>query len=95
MKETTITIETTSLLILRTGNSRVMWCPVCEAEVEMFELSTRETSALDQLPRDLHQSAAPDGAALICLNSLLVRVQNAKSADRGTPRLPNTEKEGI
>jgi hypothetical protein len=78
MKQTTITIETTSLLILRAGNSRTAWCPACGAEVEMMELSTREISALDQFPRDVHRSKAADGAALICLNSLLARVQTTK-----------------
>jgi hypothetical protein len=71
MKQTTITIETTSLLILRAGNSKIMWCPACGAEVEMLELSTREISALGKLSRDVHRSGAPDGGALICLNSLL------------------------
>jgi hypothetical protein len=61
----------------------------------MLELSTREMPALDQLPRDVHRSAAPDGAALICLNSLLARVQTTKPANGGPPRLPNTEKERI
>ena len=78
MKQTTINIETTSLLILRAGNSRVAWCPACGAEVEMLELSTREISALDQLPRDVHRSEAADGAALICLKSLLACVQTTK-----------------
>ena len=78
MKQTTISIETTSLLILRAGNSRAAWCPVCRAEVEMIEFPTREMPALDQLPRDVHRSAAADGAALICLNSLLACVQTTK-----------------
>jgi hypothetical protein len=95
MKQTTITIETTSLLILRAGNSKVMWCPACGAEVEMLELSTREISALGKLPRDVHRSDAPDGGALICLNSLLARVQTTKPANGGPPPLPNTEKEKI
>jgi hypothetical protein len=95
MKQTTITIETTSLLILRTGNSRTAWCPACGAEVQMLELSTREISTLDQLPRDVHRSDAPDGAALICLNSLLARVQTANASNGGPQRLPRTEKEGI
>jgi len=95
MKQTTITIETTSLLILRAGHSRVMWCPTCGAEVEMLELSTREISALGQLPRDVHRSDAPDGAALICLKSLLARMQTTNPTNGGPLRLPNTEKERI
>ena len=95
MKQTTITIETTSLLILRTGNSRTAWCPKCGAEVQMLEFSTGEISTLDQLPRDVHRSNAPDGAALICLNSLLARVQTENASNGGLQRLPKTEKEGI
>ena len=95
MKQTTITIETTSLLILRAGNSKVMWCPACGAEVEMLELSTREISALGKLPRDVHRSDAPDGGALICLKSLLALVQTTKPTNGGPLRLPNTEKERI
>jgi hypothetical protein len=78
MKQTTISIETTSLLILRARNSRAAWCQACGAEVEMLEISTREISALDQLPQDVHRSEAAGGAALICLNSLLARVQTTK-----------------
>lgn len=94
MKQTKITIETTSLLILRARNSRRLWCPKCGADVEMLELSTQEISALGQLPRDVHRSDAPDGAALICLKSLLAGVQT--EATDGSPlQLPNTEKERI
>jgi len=95
MKQTTITIETTSLLILRAGNSKIMWCPACGAEMEMLELSTGEISALGKLPREVHRSDAPGGGALICLNSLLARVQTTKPANGGPPPLPNTEKEKI
>lgn len=93
MKQTTITIETTSLLILRTGNRRTAWCPPCGAEVQMLELSTREISTLDQLPLDVHRSDAPHGAALICLNSLLAHVQTANASKGGPQGLPKTEKE--
>ena len=93
-KQTTITTETTSLLILRAGNSRRIWCPTCGAEVEMLELSTPEISGLGKL-RDVHRTEAQDGGALICLKSLLDRVQTTKPADGGSPPLPNTEKETI
>ena len=95
MKQTTITIETTSLLILQAGNSRLMWCPACGAEVEMLEISRRDISALAKLPREVHRSDAPTGGALICLNSLLAGVQTTKPANGGPPPLPNTEKEKI
>ena len=96
MKQTTISIETTSLLILRAGNSRTAWCPACGAEVEMLEISTRGISALGQLPREVHRSEAAGGAALICLNSLLLACRRPNQpANCGSPRLPNTEKEKI
>jgi hypothetical protein len=95
MKQTTITIETTSLLILRTGNSRTAWCPACGAAVEMLDLSSQEMSTLNQLPHDVHRSEASDGTALICLNSLLARVQTANASNGGPKWLPKTEKEGI
>jgi hypothetical protein len=100
-RQTTITIETSSLLILRDRNSRRAWCPQCGAETEMITLeetdltSNVDRSALEEWlnHRVLHRFEGPDGSALICLNSLLVRVQNANPAGRGIPRLPNTKKE--
>jgi hypothetical protein len=95
MKQTTITIETTSLLILRAGNSKTAWCPACGATVEMLDLSSQEMSTLNQLPLDVHRSEVSDGATLICLNSLIACVQTTKPDNRGIPRLPNTKKERI
>jgi hypothetical protein len=63
--------------------------------VETLELSTPEISALGKLPRDVHRSDAPDGRALICLKSLLARMQTTKPTNGGPLRLPNTEKERI
>jgi hypothetical protein len=37
-KQTTITIETDSLLILRCRSSRLAWCPLCAAEGEVIAL---------------------------------------------------------
>jgi hypothetical protein len=91
----TVTIETTSLLILRSGNLRTAWCPVCGAGAQMLEFPTREFSTIGQLPPDVHRSEASDGVALICLNSLLAREQMAKASNGGPHRLPKTEKEGI
>ena len=95
MKQTTITIETTSLLILRAGNSRTAWCPACGAAVEMLDLSLQEMSTLNLLPLGVHRSETSDGATLVCMNSLLACVQTTTPDDRGSPRLPNTEKEKI
>jgi len=95
-KQTTVTIETSSLLILRSRNTKGAWCPQCGCEVEAIDLSCDEVSALALWfnPRDVHRFEAPNGSALLCLNSLLARVQT-KSATRGFPRLPNSEKERI
>lgn len=97
VKQTTITIETSSLLILHSRKAKHAWCPVCCAEVEMIFLSNQEMSSLGQWIEsgELHRSEAADGATLICLNSLLTHVQTTKSANCGIPRLPNTQKERI
>jgi hypothetical protein len=85
-KQTKITIETDSLLILRGRNSRRAWCPLCAAEGEMIALenagviSNLDRHALEEWLNsgNLHRSQAADGSVLICLNSLLARVQNTK-----------------
>jgi hypothetical protein len=85
-KQTKITIETDSLLILRSRNSRREWCPLCAADGEMIALenagviSNLERPALEEWLNsgNLHRSQAADGSVLICLNSLLARVQNTK-----------------
>lgn len=96
-KQTSINIETSSLLILHSRNAKSAWCPVCRADVEMIFLSNQEMSALGQWIEfgEVHRSEAADGATLICLNSLLARVQTTKSGNRGVPRLLNTKKERI
>jgi hypothetical protein len=85
-KQTKITIETDSLLILRSQTSKRAWCPRCEAEGEMIALenagviSNLDRPALEEWLNsgNLHRSQAADGSVLICLNSLLARVQNTK-----------------
>ena len=86
-KQTKITIETDSLFILRGVNLKRAWCPRCAAEGEMIALeNTAAISILDkELLEDwlssgeLHRSEATDGSTLVCLNSLLARVQNTKT----------------
>ncbi len=100
-KQTTITIETKSLLILRSRSSTAAYCVVCESEVEMIALE--DTGAISNLDRaaleqwlnsgELHRTEAPDGSSLICLNSLLARVTNTKPANDGISQFPTTEKE--
>jgi len=87
-KRTKVTIETDSLLILRGGNSRHAWCPQCEAEREMIALenlgviSNLDRPALEEWLNsgEMHRVETADGSALICLNSLLARVQNTKAS---------------
>jgi hypothetical protein len=87
-KQTTITIQSDSLLILQGRTSRRAWCPLCAAEGEMIALE--DTGVISNLERgaledwlnsgELHRSQAADGSTLICLNSLLARVRNTKSS---------------
>jgi hypothetical protein len=87
-KQTTITVETDSLLILRGRNPTRAWCPRCAAEVEMIAMQeTGVISNLDQPELDewlnseeLHRLRAADGSTLTCLNSLLARVQITKNS---------------
>ena len=82
-KQTRITIETDSLLILQGRSSRRAWCSRCAAEVEMIALE--DTGVISNLERpeleewlnsgELHRLQAADGSSLTCLNSLLARVQ--------------------
>ena len=100
-KQTKITIETDSLVIVQGRNSRRSWCPKCSAQTDMIALektdliSNLDRSAVEEWLNSgkLHRSEAPDGSSLICLNSLLARVQNTTPASCDIPRLPNTEKE--
>lgn len=87
-KQTKITIETDSLLILRGRSSLRTWCHQCGDEVEVIpmegvgvvsNLSAPEVNAWIQSD-DLHRTHTPEGGALICLNSLLKRVQKSKTA---------------
>jgi hypothetical protein len=87
-KQTKITIETDSLLILRGRTAQRAWCQQCGGEVEMVSLDG--VGVISNLPppevqtwiesEDLHRSQAPDGGTLICLNSLLKRVQKSRTA---------------
>jgi hypothetical protein len=86
-KQTTITVETDSLLILRGRSSSYGWCPRCEAEVQTIALE--DTGATTSLGRpaleewlnseELHQLHAADGSAVTCVNSLLAHVQKTKT----------------
>ena len=82
-KETKITIETDSLLILRGRSSLRAWCPDCASKVEMIpldcvgvisNLGPPEVEAWIR-SEDLHHTQAADGAPMICMNSMLKRIQ--------------------
>lgn len=89
-KETTITLETNSLLILRGSGSLRAWCSRCAAKAEMISLrnlgvvSNLDRSAVEEWlnSKDLHRSEAPDGSPVVCLNSLLAHIGNNTPADR-------------
>lgn len=90
-KQTTITIETRSLLILRTRNSTEAWCPVCGARVEMLLLEhdsplTEQASALAQWcdTEQIHCVEGTNGSSLLCLGSLLARARNPKPTEKET-----------
>lgn len=83
-KQTTITVETSSLLILQGRVSRRAWCPQCAAAGDM--IAVENTGAISNLdPRalerwltsgQLHRTNARDGSSVVCLNSLLACLQN-------------------
>jgi len=87
-KQTKITIETDSLLVLRGRSSLRAWCPQCEGDVEMIPVEG--VGVISNLPsaevqtwlesEAIHRSQASDGTALICLNSLLKRGQKTRTA---------------
>lgn len=85
-KQTRITIETDSLLILRSRNSKRAWCPLCGAEAEMVSsesigvITNLDCSELEEWLNSgvLHRSQCANGSAQICLNSLLARVLKTK-----------------
>jgi hypothetical protein len=86
-RQTTITIETTSLLVLRLRSSQQAWCPECDREQEMPTLGNGSVpepalAALHELISrgEVHRARAPDGALLICLRSLLELAGGIKTA---------------
>jgi hypothetical protein len=101
-KQTKITIETDSLLILRGRSSVRAWCPGCAAQVEMIALedmgviSNLERPELEEWLNsgELHRLQATDGSALTCLNSLLARVQRT-TMQPGDPAATKQTKESI
>jgi len=83
-KRTTITIETSSLLILHSRSTVRSWCAKCAAEEQMIALDKTGERALEQWLNsgELHRSQTDGGSWFICLNSLLACVQNTKKEKR-------------
>jgi hypothetical protein len=87
-KQTRITIETDSLLVLKGRTSQRAWCPQCQAESDVIPLEGLGVISNLAVPEveawmdseELHRSQSADGSALICLNSLLKRVHRTKHA---------------
>lgn len=87
-KQTKITIESDSLLILRGRSSSRAWCSQCGADAEMIALenvgvvSNLDRPALEAWLNsgELHRLQGTDGSAQVCVNSLLARVQNTKAS---------------
>ena len=102
-KQTRITIETDSLLILQGRSSRRAGCSRCAAEVEMIALE--ETGVISNLERpeleewlnsgELHRLQAADGSSLTCLNSLLARVQKTTTIQPADSAVTKQTKETI
>ena len=78
-KRTSITIETTRLLIVSTGEERLNWCQECASEVNMLTLDEAVTvaraSAIEIFrkieDREIHSVKTPGSTLFICPNSLL------------------------
>jgi len=86
-KQTKITIETNSLLVMHGTVSLRRWCPECAAEGEVIpfdgigvisNLTPSEVQGWLE-GEAIHHSYGPDGTRLICLNSLLKRLQKPKT----------------
>ncbi len=97
-KQTKITIETDSLLILRGRSSVLARCPLCRADAEMIDLakvgviSNLDLPALEEWLNspDLHRSSVQESSTLVCLKALLSCLQNKVSLTR---KVPNQEEE--
>jgi len=83
-KQTKITVQTDSLLLLRGRSSTRARCPFCNAESEMIALEDLQViSNLDRASLEewinsgeLHRLQGDSGLTLICLNSLVGRFRN-------------------
>ena len=83
-KQAKITVETSSLLMLRTQTAERAWCAQCAAESEMVALdrvgviSNLDDEALEEWLNSgkIHRLESTDGSSALCLTSLLAWIQN-------------------
>jgi hypothetical protein len=81
-KQTKITIQTDSVLLLRGHNSTRARCPLCNADSEMVAIENLQiVSNLDGPGLEkwinsgvVHRLEGQDGTTLVCLNSLLAHI---------------------
>lgn len=93
-KRITITIETTSVVVLRSTCTSRSWCPLCASEFETVALTGAETLTQTHFPAlqkwlesgTVHHFNTPEGVPLICPTSLQACVQKPKT---GNPAKPN------
>ena len=86
-KQTTITIETESLLVLRGQSSLRAWCPQCASERDVIPISSAgvisnlSPGAVEAWLESeaIHRMQAAEGTQLICLTSLIQRTQKPKT----------------
>jgi len=82
-KKTTITIETSSRVVVRSVGSTRVWCPQCGADVEVIAIGKVDPAlqgpcaawAAWLQSATLHRLVASDGGMLLCLESLLALMQ--------------------
>lgn len=87
-KRTKITIETDTLLIARAMAAERVWCPQCNAESEVIAMEhTAVASNMDGADleewlnsQELHRLRSPEGKTLMCLTSLLARMQKTPTS---------------
>jgi hypothetical protein len=82
-KSVRITVETSSLLMLRAQTAERAWCEQCATESEVVALdrigviSNLDREALEEWLNSgtIHRLESPNGSPLICRNSLLIWIQ--------------------
>ena len=102
-RKTRITIETDSFLMLQGHSSNRAFCSRCGALQETVALeqigvvSNLDASEVENWMNSdaLHTWQAPDGSQLICLESLLARVQKTIPDGSLIARLRNIQKERL